>query len=131
QQGVQWVQVDEPALVLDLPAAWQEAYRQVYAELATTPVSILLATYFGDVADNTDLLASLPVGGVHFDLVRGPQQLARVLPAWPADRVLSAGMISGRDVWRTDLDQAAALLAPVQEQLGERLWLAPASSLLH
>ena len=131
EQGVQWVQMDEPALVLDLPAAWQEAYRQVYTELAITPVRILLATYFGDVADNTDLLASLPVAGVHFDLVRGPQQLARVLPAWPADRVLSAGIISGRDVWRTDLDQAAALLAPVQEQLGERLWLAPASSLLH
>lgn len=129
--GVQWVQVDESALVLDLPPAWQDAYRQVYAALATTPVKILLATYFGDVADNTELVSSLAVAGVHFDLVRAPQQLARVLPAWPADRVLSAGIISGRDVWRTDLDQAAALVGPALAQLGERLWLAPASSLLH
>ena len=129
--GVQWVQVDESALVLDLPPAWQDAYRQVYAALATTPVKILLATYFGDVADNTELVSSLAVAGVHFDLVRAPQQLARVLPAWPADRILSAGIISGRDVWRTDLDQAAALVGPALAQLGERLWLAPASSLLH
>lgn len=103
----------------------------MYAALATTPVKILLATYFGDVADNTELVSSLAVAGVHFDLVRAPQQLARVLPAWPADRVLSAGIISGRDVWRTDLDQAAALVGPALAQLGERLWLAPASSLLH
>src|SRR5690606_16650201 len=129
--GAQSVQVDEAALVLDLPPAWQDAYRQVYAALATAPVNILLATYFGDVADNTELVSSLAVAGVHFDLVRGPQQLARVLPGWPADRVLSAGIISGRDVWRTDLDQAAALVKPAQTQLGEQLWLAPASSLLH
>lgn len=130
-QGVQWVQIDEAALVLDLPAAWQDAYRQVYAELSTQPVSILLATYFGDVADNTDLVCTLPVAGVHFDLVRGPEQLNRVLPSWPADRVLSAGIISGRDVWRTDLDEAALQLNAAASQLGERMWLAPASSLLH
>ncbi len=131
QQGVQWVQIDEAALVLDLPPAWQQAYRQVYAELAAAPVKILLASYFGDVADNTELLTDLPVAGVHFDLVRGRNQLARVLESWPADRVLSAGVISGRDVWRTDLDQTAALLQKAVELLGERLWVAPASSLLH
>ncbi|MGO1766737.1 MAG: 5-methyltetrahydropteroyltriglutamate--homocysteine S-methyltransferase [Advenella sp.] len=131
QLGVQWVQVDESALVLDLPAAWQDAYREVYAQLAQAPVNILLATYFGDVADNTELVSSLPVAGVHFDLVRAPKQLEKVLPSWPADRVLSAGIISGREIWRTDLDHAAAVLGPVAEQLGERLWLAPASSLLH
>ncbi len=129
--GVKWVQIDEAALVLDLPAAWQQAYRQVYAELSTDPVDILLATYFGDVGDNTELVTSLPVAGVHFDLVRGPEQLDRVLPSWPADRVLSAGLISGRDVWRTDLDAAADRVKVAADKLGEQLWLAPASSLLH
>lgn len=129
--GVKWVQIDEAALVLDLPAEWQQAYRQVYAELSDQSVDILLATYFGDVGDNTELLTSLPVAGVHFDLVRGPEQLDRVLPSWPANRVLSAGVISGRDVWRTDLDATADRVKAAADKLGQQLWLAPASSLLH
>lgn len=128
--GIQWVQIDEPALVLDLPQTWREAYATVYRELCQQPVKILLATYFGDVADNAGLLEQLPVAGIHLDLLRGPEQLARLLPAWPAERVLSAGVISGRDVWRTDLDKAAELLREAVA-LGDRLWLAPASSLLH
>ncbi|TCT04076.1 5-methyltetrahydropteroyltriglutamate--homocysteine S-methyltransferase [Paralcaligenes ureilyticus] len=129
--GVQWVQIDEPILTLDLPAQWREAFAQVYAGLAPAGLNILLATYFEALGDNLPVLKGLPVQGLHIDLVRAPAQLADVVALLRPDQVLSAGIINGRNIWRTDLDEARALLAPVKAQLGERLWLAPSCSLLH
>ncbi|OZI51425.1 5-methyltetrahydropteroyltriglutamate--homocysteine S-methyltransferase [Bordetella genomosp. 4] len=131
QQGVQWVQVDEPILVLDLPPAWRDAYRKVYETLSQAPVKLLLATYFGGLQDNQDTALALPVAGLHIDLVRAPDQLPRIAAALRPDQVLSAGVIDGRNIWRTDLDVALSALAPVRQQLGDRLWLAPSCSLLH
>ncbi len=131
EQGVQWVQIDEPILVLDLPQAWRDAYARVYSALAAVPVKILLATYFGALGDNLATALSLPVAGLHVDLVRAPEQLAPVLAGLGEHRVLSAGVIDGRNIWRADLDAACVALRPAAEQLGERLWLAPSCSLLH
>jgi len=130
-QGVQWVQVDEPILVLDLPPTWRQAYGRVYQALAGAGPNILLATYFGGLGDNAEVLRGLPVQGVHVDLVRAPGQLESVAALLAEEQVLSAGAIDGRNVWRADLDAAQALLQPVRRQLGERLWLAPSCSLLH
>ncbi|ALM83690.1 5-methyltetrahydropteroyltriglutamate--homocysteine S-methyltransferase [Bordetella sp. N] len=129
--SVEWVQIDEPILALDLPDAWRAAYGRVYAELAKAPVKLLLATYFDGVQDNLPTVAALPVAGLHVDLVRAPEQLAAVAGVLRADQVLSAGVINGRNIWRTNLDAALQTLAPVRERLGERLWLAPSCSLLH
>ncbi len=131
--GASWVQLDEPALVLDLDASMRAAYRDAYAFLRDVPrPRLLLATYFGALEDNLDLAASLPVEGLHVDLVRAPDQLAAVLDALPDGRVLSAGLVDGRNVWRTDLDAALALAARAGRRVGaERLWLAPSCSLLH
>ena len=131
EQGVEWVQIDDPILVLDLPQAWRDAFASVYATLKAAPVKLLLATYFGALGDNLDTALSLPVAGLHIDLVRAPEQLAPVVAALRADQVLSAGIIDGRNIWRTDLDAARDRLAPVAEALGSRLWLAPSCSLLH
>lgn len=130
-QGVEWVQIDEPILVLDLPQAWRDAFVAVYARLGHVGPKVLLATYFGGLQDNLATAAALPVAGLHVDLVRAPEQLGAVLEALGKDKILSAGVINGRNIWRTDLDAAAALLAPARERLGERLWLAPSCSLLH
>ncbi|MEJ2894986.1 5-methyltetrahydropteroyltriglutamate--homocysteine S-methyltransferase [Bordetella avium] len=130
-QGVEWVQIDEPILALDLPAAWRDAFGLAYAQLAGSPVKVLLATYFDGLKDNLSTVAKLPVAGLHVDLVRAPEQLDDVVEALHADQVLSAGVINGRNVWRTDLDQALRKLEPVVRQLGDRLWLAPSCSLLH
>ncbi|QAA93538.1 5-methyltetrahydropteroyltriglutamate--homocysteine S-methyltransferase [Pollutimonas thiosulfatoxidans] len=129
--GVQWVQIDEPILGLDLPLAWQQAYAEVYRTLATADVSILLATYFADLQDNTAVLKGLPVQGVHIDLVRGPEQLERVAGALNDDQVLSLGLIDGRNIWRTDLDQARHTVSQPAARRGDKLWLAPSCSLLH
>ncbi len=129
--GVQWVQIDEPILTLDLPVQWRDAFAQVYTQLAQAAPNVLLATYFEALGDNLPVLQGLPVQGLHIDLVRAPAQLADVVALLRPDQVLSAGVVSGRNIWRTDLDQAHAMLAPIKAQLGERLWLAPSCSLLH
>nr|WP_218951431.1 5-methyltetrahydropteroyltriglutamate--homocysteine S-methyltransferase [Eoetvoesiella caeni] len=129
--NVEWVQIDEPILALDLPPAWRAAFARVYEHLANTGVKLLLATYFDDLDDNLALAAGLPVQGLHLDLVRAPGQLLPAVALLREDQVLSAGVVSGRNIWRTDLDKLGAVLAPIQKKLGDRLWLAPSCSLLH
>ena len=129
--GVEWVQVDEPVLVLDVSAAWLEALKKTTQALADSGLRVLLATYFGGVQEHAALLGQLPVHGVHVDGVRAPEQLQNLAGALRDGQVLSAGVIDGRNVWRTDLDAAYENLRPLLKQLGERLWLAPSCSLLH
>jgi 5-methyltetrahydropteroyltriglutamate--homocysteine methyltransferase len=131
--GADWVQVDEPALVLDLDPSWQEAYRRAYAFIAGhSRVRILLATYFGALGDNLALATSLPVAGLHVDLARAPEQLGAVLDALPADRVLSAGVLDGRNIWLSDPTVIAPRIDALYSRLGEaRLWLSTSCSLLH
>ncbi|HZW12480.1 MAG TPA: 5-methyltetrahydropteroyltriglutamate--homocysteine S-methyltransferase [Noviherbaspirillum sp.] len=129
--GVEWVQIDEPILALELATAWRHAFTPVYAALAEVSPRILLATYFDDVREHADLLRKLPVAGIHLDLVRGAGQLPSFLNDWPQGRVLSAGIVDGRNIWRTDLDSALSLLTPLHRSLADDLWLAPSCSLLH
>jgi 5-methyltetrahydropteroyltriglutamate--homocysteine methyltransferase len=130
--NVAWVQIDEPILGLDLPVAWRKAFEQAYAQLATSGVNLLLATYFSPLEDNINLACRLPVAGLHIDLVRAPQDLAGVLDWLPAHKVLSLGLIDGRNIWRSDLDIALGLLDSIRARRpGHTLWLAPSCSLLH
>ncbi|NYT57513.1 5-methyltetrahydropteroyltriglutamate--homocysteine S-methyltransferase [Alcaligenaceae bacterium] len=129
--GVDWVQIDEPILGLDLPEPWRQAFQRVYEALAEGGVRILLATYFEDVKENAQVLKGLPVAGIHVDLVRAPDQLDSVLAVLDDQQVLSAGLIDGRNIWRSDLDEAVALIRSAASRLGDRLWLAPSCSLLH
>ncbi|HEY4370966.1 MAG TPA: 5-methyltetrahydropteroyltriglutamate--homocysteine S-methyltransferase [Burkholderiales bacterium] len=129
--GVEWVQIDEPVLCLELETQWLDAFDTAYAILTADAPHLLLATYFDSAADHAERVARLPVQGVHLDLVRAPQQLAVWLRHLPLKWVLSAGVIDGRNIWRTDLRHTLAVLRPLQEVLGERLWLATSCSLLH
>lgn len=126
-KGATWVQVDEPALALDLPQAWLDKFQAVYARL-TQKAQILLSTYFGSVAEHAALLKALPVAGLHIDLVRAPQQLSAFVDY---DKVLSVGVIDGRNIWRANLNQVLDVVEPLKATLGERLWIAPSCSLLH
>lgn len=130
-QGVEWVQIDEPILSLDLPQEWLDAYPTVFRELCTAGPKVLLATYFGDVSTHAELLKRIPVDGLHLDLVRAPAQLRAFLADWPEDRILSLGVVDGRNLWRTDLAKALTTLHGVKAVLGERLWISASSSLLH
>ncbi len=131
EQGVEWVQIDEPILVLDLPQEWKNAFERAYNLIQRDPLKKLVATYFGGLEENLGLAANLPVDGLHIDLVRAPEQYPTILDRLPAYKVLSLGVVNGRNVWRCDLEKALATLQHAQDKLGERLWVAPSCSLLH
>jgi 5-methyltetrahydropteroyltriglutamate--homocysteine methyltransferase len=132
QSDVDWVQIDEPILALDLDLPWLQAFHTAYAQLAKTPrPKLLLATYFESIESAIDDIIKLPVDGIHLDLVRAPQQLAAWREKLPARWILSAGVIDGRNIWRNDLAATLDLLVPLHAQLGERLCVAPSCSLLH
>lgn len=130
-KGVEWVQIDEPILVLDLPQDWKNAFERVYNLLQREPLKKLVATYFGGLEDNLGLAAGLPVDGLHIDLVRAPEQYPTILDRLPAYKILSLGVVNGRNVWRCDLEKALEVLQHAHERLGDRLWVAPSCSLLH
>ncbi|WP_417781470.1 5-methyltetrahydropteroyltriglutamate--homocysteine S-methyltransferase [Stutzerimonas xanthomarina] len=130
-QGVEWVQIDEPILVLDLPQDWKNAFERAYNLLQRAPLQKLVATYFGGLEDNLGLATALPVDGLHIDLVRAPDQYPVILDRLPAYKILSLGIVNGRNVWRCDLDKALNVLHHAAERLGARLWVAPSCSLLH
>ncbi|MFD0965916.1 5-methyltetrahydropteroyltriglutamate--homocysteine S-methyltransferase [Seminibacterium arietis] len=128
-EGVEWIQIDEPALAVDLPSQWLEAYKTVYQLLSEkVQAKLLLATYFGSVAEHADLLKSLPVEGLHIDLIRSPEQLSAFTDY---NKVLSVGIIDGRNIWRADLNAILDFVEPLKAKFGDRLWIAPSCSLLH
>ena len=132
--GAKWVQLDEPCLALDRSDAERTAYRRAYQALAARAgkLRLLVATYFAGLGENLDTALALPVHGLHVDLVRAPGQLDPLLAKWPKGRVLSAGVIDGRNVWHADLAKARALLDRAAKTVGtNQLWVAPSCSLLH
>ena len=131
QAGATWVQIDEPILVLDLPTKWQRAFESVYNRLQYSKLKILLATYFGALDENLSTAINLPVAGLHIDAVRAPEQVLTLADRLPAHKVLSLGVVDGRNIWRNDLQKSLTILKPVYERLGDRLWVAPSCSLLH
>lgn len=130
-QGVEWVQVDEPILSLDLPVAWQSAFESVYNRLQRRDINLLLATYFSALDDNLWLATRLPVAGLHIDVVRSGDEWKRVIDQLPEYKVLSLGVIDGRNIWRADLRQKLDILKEAHARLGDRLWVAASCSLLH
>lgn len=130
--GAEWVQLDEPVLSLDLEPQWLDALSGVYQRLAKVAPKIMLASYFGSVAESLPILLKLPVAGVHLDLVRGADQLRALAQVGPMGKVVSLGIVDGRNIWRTDLSSALADLEEVKKVFGPAgLQVAPSCSLLH
>jgi len=130
-QGVEWVQIDEPLLVTELDADWQHAFNTAYHQLKAARIKILVATYFGQLQENKYLAANLPVAGLHVDAVNGRDDIVPLLTMLPAHKVLSLGVINGRNIWKSDLASILDWLEPLAARLGDRLWIAPSCSLLH
>ncbi|MFI8483093.1 5-methyltetrahydropteroyltriglutamate--homocysteine S-methyltransferase [Pseudomonas sp. NPDC078700] len=130
-QNVEWVQIDEPILGLDLPQDWKNAFERAYNLLQHAPLKKLVATYFSGLDDNLGLAVTLPVDGLHVDWVRAPEQLPQLLDRLPSYKVLSLGVVNGRNVWRCDLNAALEALKQAQRRFGDRLWVAGSCSLLH
>jgi 5-methyltetrahydropteroyltriglutamate--homocysteine methyltransferase len=131
QHGAEWVQIDEPVLVTELDRQWQRAFNDAYHVFKSCRVKLLLATYFGPLQQNMHLTANLPVAGIHLDAVNAQGEVLPLINMLPVHKVLSLGIINGRNIWKTDLNGVLDWQEPVAERLGERLWIAPSCSLLH
>lgn len=136
-RGAGWIQIDEPCLVLDLTEKQQEAYRKAYAWLRkeVPGAQLILATYFDSLGENRSLAAALPVDALHIDVVRGRKDWAEILTDdtfLSAGRILSLGVVNGRNIWKNQYADSLALIAQAEAVLGrDRLWIAPSCSLLH
>ncbi|CAD6624267.1 BAH_G0015140.mRNA.1.CDS.1 [Saccharomyces cerevisiae] len=132
--GATEVQIDEPVLVLDLPANAQAAIKKAYTyfgEQSNLP-KITLATYFGTVVPNLDAIKGLPVAALHVDFVRAPEQFDEVVAAIGNKQTLSVGIVDGRNIWKNDFKKSSAIVHKAIEKLGaDRVVVATSSSLLH
>ena len=134
--GADHVQIDEPVLVFDLrpevKAAFKPAYEAISAQASEIP-AITIATYFGDIVHNFDVLPAFAnLHGLHVDLVRHPEQLEPVLKQLGPNQVLSAGVVDGRNIWKNNFQKSLDLLHTAIKALGpERVVVATSSSLLH
>lgn len=131
-QGLDWVQIDEPILALDLTADQKKAFETAYASLSKTGVRICLATYFEGLRNNVALATGLPVSALHIDLKRAKAQLDDVLPSMGDRLILSLGLVDGRNIWKCDLRAALTLAHQAIDTLGsDRVWVGPSCSMLH
>jgi 5-methyltetrahydropteroyltriglutamate--homocysteine methyltransferase len=135
QAGAEWVQIDEPALVEDRTDDELSLFQQAYAGLAsqTTRPNIMLQTYFESLDANWDTAMALPVEGIGLDFVRTPENFDLLRQkGFPADKVLGAGVVNGRNVWRSNLNDKMIMLEEIASIVDkDRIWVQPSCSLLH
>ncbi|MES1929082.1 5-methyltetrahydropteroyltriglutamate--homocysteine S-methyltransferase [Salinisphaera dokdonensis CL-ES53] len=131
--GAEWLQIDEPIFSLDLDDTQRAVIEKAYAKLAQVDgIKIMVANYFGQLADNMELFTSLPVAALHIDAVRGLKEAEVVAARLDDEKYLSVGIIDGRNIWKTDLERALATIETVKGEIGaERLIVGPSCSLLH
>ncbi|MCG8486952.1 MAG: 5-methyltetrahydropteroyltriglutamate--homocysteine S-methyltransferase [Chromatiales bacterium] len=129
--GIEWLQIDEPILVTELDQTWRHALRNAYFRLQTKTIKLLLTTYFGSLKENLQLACELPVAGLHIDATRARDEVERIIDWLPQHKILSLGVIDGRNIWKCHLNSLLDWLEPIHQRLGDRLWLAPSCSLLH
>ncbi len=131
--GVAWVQLDEPAYVADRSPAEIDALRRAYTRLGRLEhrPRIFVATYFGELGDALPALLDTPVEAIGLDLVAGPGNVRRLAAAGPlGGRTIVAGLVDGRNIWRTDLRAAVAAGATIAG-LADHVAVSTSCSLLH
>jgi 5-methyltetrahydropteroyltriglutamate--homocysteine methyltransferase len=133
-EGAQWIQIDEPVLALDLDSRQKECFAASYARLARAAGSakILVASYFGELHDNLPLFLNLPVAALHYDAVRGESEVDTLLADFPSEKILSLGVVDGRNIWKNNFNASLDILEKAKARLGaDRLWISASCSLLH
>lgn len=128
--GAKWIQLDEPSLVKDLSASDQNLFTQLYRSLLTAkgPLKVLLQTYFGDVRDIYQQLVDLPFDGLGLDFIEGKQTASLVAKGFPDDKVLYAGVVNGKNIWRNHYQQTVDQLRAAGVK---QLVVSTSCSLLH
>ncbi len=132
--GVDCIQIDEPFLVTDLTDYERQLYRTTLTELfgSFPGIRFILATYFGSISHNFDVISRLPLEVLHVDLVRAANQLDGLLRRIPSSMSISLGVVDGRNIWKNNLKSSLELINKAVETLGsDRVLVAPSCALLH
>lgn len=130
-RNIKWLQLDEPILALELPDEWKEAYLDAYKKLDFNNINILLTTYFGSVQDNLDIINKLPIQGLHVDLCSAPEQIESIINIFSNKKILSVGVINGRNIWKSDIYKITSNLKHLKNLFKDNLWIGSSCSLLH
>lgn len=128
--GADWIQLDEPALVKDINPEEKDLFARLYQQLLAdkADIKVLLQTYFGDVRDVYDVIVQLPLEAVGLDFVEGVKNVDLVASGFPDDKILHAGVVNGKNIWRNHYEQTLEKL----KQLNVKSFvLSTSSSLLH
>src|SRR3984957_2294983 len=134
ERGAQWIQLDEPIFALDLTPSERTQLLRTYATLTegVPGLKFMVATYFNNLGQKLPTFAQLPVHGLHIDAARSERELEEFMVGLSPDKILSLGLVHGRDIWLNDYEHSLGLLRSAISQLGEeRVWIAPSCSLLH
>ncbi|QFQ31890.1 5-methyltetrahydropteroyltriglutamate--homocysteine S-methyltransferase [Buchnera aphidicola] len=129
KRNINFIQIDEPALVLELPEKWKKAYSYAYKYLHGKS-KILLTTYFDSIDHNIEFIRNLPVDGIHIDLICGKYNLFDFNTKIPKKWILSLGVINGRNVWKSDLLKWFKVISKISK-LRQNLLISSSCSLLH
>lgn len=129
--SIEWLQLDEPVLALELADDWQHAFSLAYQQLDKGQLKLLLTSYFASITHHIDLVKRLDFDGIHLDTVAEKFDVDDMIAQLPSHWVISLGVINGRNIWKADLLSVYQGVLPIYQAIGERLWLAPSCSLLH
>ncbi|WP_185868951.1 5-methyltetrahydropteroyltriglutamate--homocysteine S-methyltransferase [Blattabacterium cuenoti] len=132
-KGVDWIQLDEPILVLDMSEKEKQAFTYAYKKISKSEKNILLTSYFDGILENISLLRDIPIKSLHIDLVEDSKQLERVLNFVKESKIiLSLGIINGRNIWKNNYTHSVNKIEKTIESIGyDRVMIAPNCSLLH
>ena len=131
--GAEWVQFDEPSLVMDMTAADKQLFVSLYEKIlsAKGTVKVLAQTYFGDVRDIYTELTSLAFDGIGLDFVEGKKSLELVKTnGFPKDKILFAGLVNGKNIWRCNYEKVLNNLNAIKANANE-IVIGTSCSLLH
>lgn len=128
-KNIHWVQIDEPILVLELPTIWKTAFLNTYQQLHNNKIKLLLTTYFDDIYHQLNIIKQFKIDGLHVDLTSSTDNIPLLHDTLPKNWVLSAGVINGRNIWKTNLYNWFKKLYPISQQ--RTIWIGSSCSLLH
>lgn len=135
QEGVQWVQIDEPILVTSLSLDELSLVKSIYKQLhdAAPGLNILLQTYF-EAIEHYEEVIQLPVQAIGIDFVNGLEQnlLSIQKFGFPQDKIAAIGLVDGRNIWISNYAEKLALVEQIAAHVAkERIWIQSSCSLLH
>lgn len=129
KKKIEWIQIDEPILCLELTQEWLKAFEIAYYTLKNK-VNILLTTYFDTILHNINTVKLLPINGLHIDIIHGKYKIEDINQNIPKKLLISLGIINGRNVWKTDLLKYFDYVKKISN-FHNKIWIGTSCSLLH